>query len=116
MRGEVIASLVKARERIQPPRRTSILAESSSSSLSIASMLSSAFPRSGGMQVYDLKAAMLVQDSGLEVSADLNSCLNIARKAGYTLPAPTRIETYIPTHQGVVAATEKKKTTPGAKQ
>uniref|UniRef100_UPI003312FD47 hypothetical protein n=1 Tax=Infirmifilum uzonense TaxID=1550241 RepID=UPI003312FD47 len=43
------------------------------------------------------------------MNADINAALNIAHKAGYTPPTPTRIETYIPTHQGVVAATEKKK-------
>ncbi|AKG39036.1 hypothetical protein MA03_06995 [Infirmifilum uzonense] len=53
---------------------------------------------------------------GLEANADINACLNIARKAGYTLPAPSKIEAFIPTHQGVVAATEKKKTTTGSQR
>ncbi|AKG38999.1 hypothetical protein MA03_06740 [Infirmifilum uzonense] len=34
--------------------------------------------------------------------------MNIARKAGYTPPTPSKIETYIPTHQGVTPLTEKK--------
>ncbi|AKG39172.1 hypothetical protein MA03_07910 [Infirmifilum uzonense] len=48
---------------------------------------------------------------GLEIHADINACLNIAHKAGYTPPTPTRIETYTPTHQGVVAAKRGEKST-----
>ncbi|MGC9147025.1 MAG: hypothetical protein ACP5GL_04300 [Infirmifilum sp.] len=57
----------------------------------------------------------MFENFGLESNADINAALNIARKAGYTPPTPTRIETYIPTHQGVTPLTEKKKTTTGSK-
>ncbi|WP_257719662.1 hypothetical protein [Infirmifilum uzonense] len=42
--------------------------------------------------------------------------MNIARKAGYTLPAPSKIEAFIPTHQGVTPLNEKKNTPPGARE
>ncbi len=51
----------------------------------------------------------MCRNCGLEIDAGINTCLNIARKAGYTLPAPSKIEAFIPTHQGVTPLNEKKK-------
>ncbi|MGC8983569.1 MAG: RNA-guided endonuclease InsQ/TnpB family protein, partial [Desulfurococcaceae archaeon] len=48
---------------------------------------------------------------GLEINADINAALNIARKAGYTPPTPSKIEAFIPTHQGVTPLNEKEKST-----
>ena len=53
----------------------------------------------------------MCRNCGLEIDAGINTCLNIARKAGYTPPTPTRIETYTPTHQGATPLNEKEKST-----
>ncbi|MGC9096370.1 MAG: hypothetical protein ACP5II_04275 [Infirmifilum sp.] len=52
----------------------------------------------------------------LETNADINTCLSIAHRAGYSPPTPNKIEAFLATHQGVTPLNEKKKTTPGAKQ
>ncbi|AKG38972.1 hypothetical protein MA03_06520 [Infirmifilum uzonense] len=59
----------------------------------------------------------MCRNCGLEIDADINTCLNIAHKAGYSPPTQTRIEAYTPMCQGIIDLTKKKDKIrqPGAK-
>ncbi|MGC9096297.1 MAG: hypothetical protein ACP5II_03875 [Infirmifilum sp.] len=54
----------------------------------------------------------MCKTGGLEVNADINECLNIAHKTGYSPPTQTRIEAYTPICQGIIDLTKKKKIQP----
>ncbi|MGC8987848.1 MAG: hypothetical protein ACP5II_03855 [Infirmifilum sp.] len=59
----------------------------------------------------------MCRNCGLEIDADINTCLNIAHKAGYSPPTPGKTEAFLPTHQGATPLNEKKDKIrqPGAK-
>ena len=49
----------------------------------------------------------ICQATGIKINADLNAARNIAKKAGYETPIPTKILSYIVTTNGVKPLTPK---------
>jgi len=49
----------------------------------------------------------ICQTTGIEINADLNAARNIAKKAGYETPIPTKILSFIVTTNGVKPLTPK---------
>jgi transposase len=53
----------------------------------------------------------LRKNCSLEIDADINTCLNTTRKAGYNPPIPSKIEAYAPIQQSHSKRLEAKATT-----